>query len=251
MRLDDAADTRRTVLRKYPIYLLLDVSESMRRPDRHGRSSLDAFGPMINELVLGLQGAAWAKPTVWIKVLAFSERVQVLREMTPLSLVKSFPDLEPGHDTDYAEALRYLADTHPEDFQRINLSANRLGHQAQIRPPLVFIITDGAPYVDGRNQPQSSWQRQRERLVDGPMQAWIAAISVRPEHQGTLWELATGAAHGDRRNAFLAKPGTSAAGLATSIHQCITASIKRSVRAGDRLMTTPDGMERAARDAPR
>ncbi|WP_433293016.1 vWA domain-containing protein [Actinoplanes sp. CA-030573] len=251
-RLDAAPPgPQRTVLRKYPIYLLLDVSESMQRPDHHGRSSLDVFGPMMSELVLSLQGAAWARPTVWIKVLAFSERVQVLREMTSLSLTESFPELEMGHETDYAAALRYLADTHLEDFQRINLSASRLGHRAQIRPPLVFIITDGAPYVGGRNQPQAAWQRERDRLVNGTMQAWIAAISVRPEHQGTLWDLATGSSRGDQRNAFLAKAGARAEGLATSIHQCITQSIKRSVRAGDRLMTTPDGMERAARDAAR
>jgi uncharacterized protein YegL len=245
-RLDD-----RTVVRKYPIYLLLDVSESMRRPDSAGRSSLDVFTPMVDELVLGLQNAEWAKPSVWIKVLAFSERVQVLREMTSLTAEMSFPPLVPGHGTDYAEALRYLADSYKEDFQRINFSAARLGQRAQIRPPLIFIITDGAPYVNGRDQPQAAWQRERARLVEGELQAWIAAISVRSEHQETLWDLATGTPLGDRRNAFLAKPGVRAQSMATSIHQSITASIRRSVRAGDRTMAVPDGMTVVRRDACR
>jgi uncharacterized protein YegL len=241
----------RTVVRKYPVYLMLDVSQSMRRPDQTGLSSLDVFVPMVDQLVLSLCGEEWAKPSVWIKVLAFSEHVQVLRDMSPLNREQSFPPLDPKHGTDYAAALRFLADTHNQDFQRISHSALRLGHQAQIRPPLVFIITDGAPYMNGRDQPQADWQQERSRLVDGPMQAWIAAISVRSEHRATLWDLATGNSVGDQRNAFLARPEARAPSLARSIHQCITASIRRSVRAGDRMMATPDGMTMVTRDAYR
>lgn len=241
----------RTVVRKYPVYLMLDVSQSMRRPDETGLSSLDVFVPMLDQLVFSLRGEAWARPSVWIKVLAFSEHVQVLRDMTPLNLDRSFPPLDPRHGTDYAAALRFLADNYKQDFRRISHSASRLGHRAQIRPPLVFIITDGAPYMNGRDQPEADWQRERERLVDGSMQAWIAAISVRSEHRATLWDLATGNAGGDRRNAFLARPEARAPSLARSIHQCITASIRRSVRAGDRMMATPDGMTMVTRDAYR
>ncbi|GIE88118.1 vWA domain-containing protein [Actinoplanes regularis] len=234
----------RSTVRRQPIYLLLDVSESMWRKDRNGVSSLDVFQPMIDKLVLDLGGMPRINVSVWLSVLAFSDGVEELRAMSPLIAADQWitpPTL--GQETNYLLALRALADRYPNDAERIRQGVARAGHQTSLRPPLVFIFTDGAPFADGRDQPDDSWQRERERVTGDRMRAWIAAASVRREHERILWELATGS-H-DQRNAFLAEPDSPAEALAASIRQCIAMSIQQSVRAGEQVMRVPHGMKRA------
>jgi uncharacterized protein YegL len=235
-----------TVLGKHPIYLMLDVSESMWRRDGYGPSSLDVFQPLVDKLVLDLGALPRIKTGVWLSVLAFSDDVQVLRPMSPL-IPPDHPMAEPamGRETNYTRALQFLADQFEPDANRIRQGVARAGHQARIRRPLVFIITDGAPFANGRDQPDAAWQRERERVVGDRMRAWIAAVSVRHEHERTLWELATGDRRTGERNAFLAEVDAPAEDLAASIRQCIAISISKSVRAGEQVMRVPHGMKRA------
>ncbi len=234
-----------TVIGKHPIYMMLDVSESMWRREG-GQSSLDVFKPLVTDLVLDLGALPRIKTGVWLSVLAFSDDVQVLRQMSPL-IPPDQPIAEPrlGSETNYTRALRFLADQFDADVDRIRRGVARAGHQAKIRRPLVFVITDGAPFADGRDQPGAAWQHERERVAGGRMRAWIAAVSMRREHERTLWELATGNDETRQRNAFLAKPDATHKDLAASIRECITQSISKSVRAGEQVMREPRGMRRA------
>ena len=54
-----------------------------------------------------------------------------------------------GRETDYATALEFLADRFDDDRRRIEEAADRDNLAVNLRRPLVFIITDGAPFVDG------------------------------------------------------------------------------------------------------
>src|SRR5262249_35892590 len=109
--------------------------------------------------------------------------------------------------------------------------------------PLIFFITDGAPYVGSRYQTPAAWLPYRSRLVDPPTQARIAAIGLHGAYPPTLFTLATGKAGGDR-NAFIALPGADAAALARGVITMIERSIKLSVRAGDMVIDEPLGMRR-------
>ncbi|GIF12684.1 vWA domain-containing protein [Actinoplanes teichomyceticus] len=241
----------KTVLGKHPVYLLLDSSASMWRADRHGRSSMGVFLPMVDRLVEDLCRVPKVKTGVWLSALAFSDGVEVLRPMTPLVPGNQrIRRPRRGGGTDYTRALAHLADHYPADRAVIEAGAERLGREARVRRPLVFVITDGAPYAGGREQPDTAWKRERERLIGAPMQAWIAVVSIRAAHERTLWELATGREHG-ARNAFLAEPDASADRLSASVRQCMAVSISRSVQRGERVMGVPRGMRRASRDGRR
>lgn len=230
---------------------MFDSSDSMWQLDRHGRSSMDVFLPMVDRLVEDLCTVPRLKTGIWLSALAFSDRVEVLRSMTPLvSGNQRIRRPVRGRGTDYAAALAYLADTYPADHTVITSGAERLGCEARVRRPLVFIITDGAPYAGGREQPDTAWKRQRDRVIGASMQAWIAVVSIRQAHEHTLWELSTGREHGTR-NAFLAEPDAPPDKLSASIRQCMAISISKSVQKGERVMGVPQGMRRASRDGRR
>lgn len=238
----------KTVLGKHPVYLLLDSSESMWRPGSDGHSSMDVFLPMVGRLVQDLCEIPKVKTGVWLSALAFSDDVEVLRPMTPLVHGNQhIPRPRRGGGTDYTRALAHLADHYPVDQAQIRLGAERIGCEALVRRPLVFIITDGAPYSAGRRQPDNAWKGERERVISAAMNAWIAVVSIRVAHEGTLWELATGREYG-KRNAFLAEPDAPADKLSASVRQCMAVSISRSVQKGERVMGEPQGMRRARRD---
>lgn len=233
----------RSVVFIHPVYLMLDASESMQRPISGDRTSMDIFVPLLDSLVLELSDLHAIRSMVWVSVLAFSDRVEILRELLPLQRYHTPRAPARGTETNYTEALRFLARQCPADRQRIEYVHHQRNEQARVARPLIFIVTDGAPFAHGRDQPDADWLAARTDLVGPPTQARIAAVSHRAEFESILWQLATG--RDNDRNAFLARPNMPPDRLAASVRQCIVNSIGNSIRRGELVMHEPDGMRRA------
>ncbi|MEW2429763.1 VWA domain-containing protein [Micromonospora sp. NPDC047644] len=229
--------------KKYPIYILLDVSESMRRAAPGRPAPLTEFRQMIPDLMMALADSSALTGTAWIRVIAFGDRPVPLCPMTSLAekvTVKSPPD---SVETDYTAALRYLHEQVGPDLRRIEAHGVRRDYRTKVARPLVFFVTDGAPYAGRRYQSPAEWLPYRDRLVEPPVEARIAAIGLVGAHPPTLWAMATGQA-GGKRNAFVADHDASGDGLARSVIDVIQRSITLSVRAGDMVIDTPRGMHR-------
>ncbi|MFC4145117.1 hypothetical protein ACFO0M_02505 [Micromonospora mangrovi] len=229
--------------KKYPIYIVLDVSDSMRRGTAGARPPLDEFTEMIPDLIMSLAESRALATTAWIRVIAFGDRPEPLCRMTSLAGPVQVAGPPDAVQTDYVGVLRYLHEQVGPDMRLIEEVGNGRDHRTKVARPLVFFITDGAPYADHRYQHPNEWMPYRDRLVGPPVQARIAAIGLVGAHPRTLWTLATGRP-GGQRNAFIAEPQASGDGLARSVIEVIQRSITLSVRAGEMIIDTPRGMRR-------
>ncbi|MBT8226838.1 MAG: hypothetical protein HKP61_16135 [Dactylosporangium sp.] len=242
------------IVRRYPIYILLDVSESMRHPPpAGGPTPQEVFCGLFSELVLDLANSPALSPAAWLGLIAFSERVEIVRDLLPLQ--PTLPVREPrnGVETDYAEALRVLGERFEHDTDRIRSDGRQRGFDVKLHRPLIFFITDGAPYTGGRYQHPGEWLPHRNRLTAPPAHARIASVGLPGAHERTLWRMATGG-HDDGqhpRNAFIARPSVDSRSLARSVINTIRRSITLSVRTGDLVIGVPDDMRYARRQAPR
>ncbi|MEU4160174.1 VWA domain-containing protein [Actinoplanes sp. NPDC026670] len=231
--------------KSYPIYILLDVSASMRRAGPGGRSPHDGFQQLIPDLIMTLADSRSLAKAAWISVIAFGDHAELLCPMTSLTRPPHVRSPHSGRHTDYAAALGFLADRVGPDRETIEAAGAGQDYRTRVARPLIFFITDGAPYAHGRYQAPEEWRPARDRLVAAPVEARIAAIGLEGAHGGTLRALATGRPGGER-NAFLADPGDQAAGdsLAASVITMIERSIRLSVRAGELIIDEPHGMRR-------
>jgi uncharacterized protein YegL len=229
--------------RSYPIYVLLDVSASMRVRSGGRTTPQVEFTTLIPDLVMSLADAPALAATAWISVIAFSDRPELLCPMTSLAEPANIREPRDGRQTNYVAALKFLRQRYDDDVLTMRAHALTGRFQTRIAPPLVFFITDGAAFAADRYQKKDEWLPHRERLVKAPVRARIAAIGLNGAHPSTLWALATGQESG-QRNAFIARPDARGDGLARSVINVIERSIKLSVRAGALVMDTPPGMRR-------
>lgn len=229
----------------YPVYILLDVSASMRETGLGGSSPHEEFQQMIPDLVMSLAESRALAKAAWISVIAFGDHAELLCPMTSLSRPPHVRSPHEGRHTDYAAALSFLADRIRPDRATMEATGAGQNYRTRVARPLIFFITDGAPYAAGRYQPPVDWMPSRNRLIAPPVEARIAAIGLDGAHGGTLHALATGRPGGER-NAFVADPADPSAGdsLAASVINVIERSIRLSVRAGDLVIDEPRGMRR-------
>lgn len=228
--------------KSYPIYILLDVSASMRTPGHGGRAPQAEFNELIPDLIMALSDAPALAATAWMSVIAFSDKAELLCPMTSLAEPANVRTPRDGVETNYAAALRFLVARYEHDL--LAMRQPRPGQRFRIRVarPLVFFITDGAPFVADRYQRTEEWLPYRDQLVASPVEARIAAIGLVGAHPPTLLALATG--RNGQRNAFVARPEARGDSLARSIINVIERSIKLSVRTGEMVIDEPDGMRR-------
>ena len=119
-------------IRRLPVYLVIDCSESMAGP------ALDAVQNGLEILLNELRGDPSALETVWLSLITFSNRAKVI---TPLTDICEFqrPKLILGSGTSLGVALDLLAERLKAEI--IVQTAQRKGDWK----PIVFIMTDGNP----------------------------------------------------------------------------------------------------------
>src|SRR4051812_31832658 len=96
--------------KSYPIYILLDVSASMREPGRGGATPHEEFRRLIPDLIMTLAESPSLAKAAWLSVIAFGDEAELLCPMTSLSRPPHVRSPHEGHHTDYAAALRFLGD---------------------------------------------------------------------------------------------------------------------------------------------
>ncbi|GAA2540741.1 hypothetical protein GCM10010435_05230 [Winogradskya consettensis] len=230
--------------KSYPIYIMLDSSASMRRRLPGAPAPQEEFEQMIPDLIMSLSDSRSLAKAAWISVIAFGDRPELLCPMTSLAEPVQVRSPRDGGHTDYAGALRFLHERIEVDRVAIEAHGAAGNYRTKVARPLVFFITDGAPYAHGEFQRPGEWMPYREKIVAEPVQARIAAIGLHGAHQGTLFAIATG--KGRERNAFIATARDEGAGdsLAESVITVIERSIKLSVRTGEMVIDEPRGMRR-------
>lgn len=118
--------------RRLPVYLVLDVSESMLD------EGIDALQDGLTRLMTNLHGDANAVETAWVSVITFADRAQQVVPLTELPRVR-IPPLHCRPGTALGGALTLLAECIRREVR--TQSAEVKGDWK----PLVFLLTDGMP----------------------------------------------------------------------------------------------------------
>lgn len=135
-------------MRRLPVYLLLDCSESMAGP------GIEELQKGVARLIQELESDPQALETAWLSIIAFSGKAEVL---LPLSEISTFriPSLDVRTGTSLGGALRLLVKSIKNDLKRTTSE-----EKGDLRP-LVFLFSDG--------QPTDSWENAcaELKLLDG------------------------------------------------------------------------------------
>ncbi len=230
----------------YLIYVVLDTSESMRRPRRDTPqlgSPLQHFVRLIPQMLRELADHPVTNSLASVSVVAFNDEPEVLRQMSPLHQAAPIRQPKQGYGTDYAAVLEFLVAQHAKNVRAVQLNRLRDDFGIGIARPWIFFITDGRPFAEEANQPTSAWIGHRNTLTEPPLGARIVALGLPGAEPETLWRLSTGQANG-MRNAFIADQATNPAELTSSVIAAIQRSISTSTSTGHLAIRTPNGMRR-------
>ncbi|RYD30212.1 MAG: VWA domain-containing protein [Verrucomicrobiaceae bacterium] len=124
-------------MRRLPIYVLLDCSESMIGTGMTGVQA--GIGTMIRTL----QRNPHALETAWLSFITFDSRAELKTPLQPLDEVQ-VPKLKVRPGTAFGSALLLLAERMLKEVRR-----NQPGAKGDFRP-MVVLITDGQPSDDWR-----------------------------------------------------------------------------------------------------
>jgi uncharacterized protein YegL len=149
------------MLRRLPVYLLLDCSESMAGPP------LEAVQAGVGAMVSALRKNPYAIETAFLSVITFGVKARVLTELTELTRFKKTPKLEIRPGTSLGAAL---------DLVRERIGREVVKSTPKVKgdyKPLIFILTDG--------QPTDDWRSPLARLMVPAPMATIHAVGCGPE----------------------------------------------------------------------
>jgi uncharacterized protein YegL len=149
-------------MRRLPVYLLLDCSESMAGP------AIEAVESGVQTLIGELRNNPLALETAYLSVITFAKQA---KQVVPLTELIQFqpPKLSIRTGTSLGAALRLLLDCLRREVVRTTETTK--GDYK----PLVFLLTDG--------QPTDQWEQAAEtvRRANNPRIANIYAIGCGPD----------------------------------------------------------------------
>jgi len=168
------SDAAIPVMRRLPVYLLLDCSGSMvGEPIEAMRSGLQAFASSLNNDPQAIE-------TVWVSVISFSS---VAEQRVPLTDVTQFetPELEPHGATALGDALDLL-------LQCIEAEVRKTSHEQKGDwRPMAFVFTDG--------EPTDAWQGPARQLRDADVVTLIVCGAGPEVKDETLKQLSDHVVH--------------------------------------------------------
>jgi uncharacterized protein YegL len=124
-------------MRRLPVYLLIDCSESMAGP------AIQAVCAAVDRMVRDLRAGPHSMETVVMSVITFSGEARLVAPLTPIDMFQ-LPALAIRPGTSLGRALDLLASCLVQDVVRT--TSDRKGDWR----PLVFLFTDGQPTDDWR-----------------------------------------------------------------------------------------------------
>lgn len=132
-------------MRRLPIYVLLDCSESMIGTGMTGVQT------GIETMIRTLQRNPHALETAWISFITFDSRAELKTPLQPLDEVQA-PKLKVRPGTAFGSALLLLGERILQEVRR-----NQPGAKGDFRP-IIVLITDGQPSDDWRSALRSLHQ---------------------------------------------------------------------------------------------
>lgn len=144
-------------MRRLPVYLLIDCSESMAGP------AIDSVNEAVQSMVQDLRSTPHALETVAMSLIAFSGDARLVVPLTPIDMFQ-LPALTIRPGTSLGRALDLLASCISTDV--VKTTQERKGDWR----PLVFLFTDGQPTDDWRGA------AERIKVMASPRIANIYAI---------------------------------------------------------------------------
>lgn len=148
--------------RRLPVYLVLDVSESMAGP------AIEAVDKSVQALVAELKKDPHALETAHMSVITFAREA---KQVVPLTDIADFiaPKLSVRTGTSLGKALRLLLESMAHEVVRTS------DCQKGDYKPLVYLLTDGHPTDDWRPAVESV------RQANSPKIANIIAVGCGPD----------------------------------------------------------------------
>jgi len=240
-RAEGGADKGTTPGSQYRFYIVLDLSRSMgTRPASGGASPDEKLREVIPRLV---SEVAYGMPTValqaWLSVITFNDHAKVIQPLTAAGMIDKMPALpEVAGWTDLAAALNFVADRIERDANEVRLPPGRTWSNH----PVVFLLTDGHPEVEGKRQTDEAWQAPRQRLTTS-QHANIVTLGFRGADERVLWEVATNGDQGAM--AYVADGTMNPEQLLPAISDAIVSSIAFTAGKERLIFDLPSGMREA------
>ncbi len=150
------------LIRRLPVYLVLDVSESMAGP------AIEAVNNGVQTLVDSLKGNPLALETAYMSVITFARKAEQVIPLTELMRFQP-PKLSVRTGSSLGAALKLLMASIKKEV--VQTSATTKGDYK----PLVFLLTDG--------QPTDDWESAAKQLraTNNPKMANLYAIGCGPD----------------------------------------------------------------------
>jgi uncharacterized protein YegL len=198
-----------------PFYLVCDESGSMAGPP------IDA----VNRAVTDLRNEIGSSPAVADKtrfsLIGFSDRAEILLELSDLSTVTSVPGLRADGGTNYAVAFETLRTAITDDVAALKAQ----GHM--VYRPAVFFLSDGQP------NPGIPWDAAFRALTDASWSAHpnILAFGIGDAAEKVIGQVGT-------QRAFMAD---NSLGPAEALAEFAQSLIRSMINSGTQSAADPDG----------
>ena len=121
----------------YPIYILLDVSDSMRRKTSNGQRLIDLSSKIPEALFSLYEEHNSLASNLSIALVTFNDTASLVQPLSPINSLSELTGLEASGRTSYSSAFEFLHSTISKDMSD---DQGRL-----YKRPLVIVATDGGP----------------------------------------------------------------------------------------------------------